>query len=369
MKVKWNKALALLLALAMAFALTACNSGGTSGGTVDTPPPAETPAGASDPAENQPEPEQTPEPVYPMTLVDMAGHEITLEKEVETVALTWRMANDCLLALGAADRMVCVGPLPDFDAIVAPNWVELSGKAGRGTSPDWEVMADLAPDLYINGTNSETLEAGDQLGIPVLAITMEDMDETMEALRLIGKALGLEDRAEMLCDYYDSIMSIPEERLSRLEEELPTFLLLSGEGETVGTPAMMQAQMVAAGGGVNAAAEITSDELWPAAGVEQVFSWDPDYIFMSATADRTAADILGDPAWADLTAVKNGNVYDVPSALHSWEGLGLSPCLGTVWSLLKMHPDLYTEEELDTVVKEFYQTVYGLEADRELLGY
>ena len=369
MKQRCTKLLALLLTLSMLLALTACAGSGdanTPAESAATPAPVTTPAPTPTPAVEEP-----PASEYPMTLADMAGHELTLEEPVETVALTWRMANDLLLVLGAKDRMICVGPLPDFDALVAPNWVALSGLAGRGTGPDWEAMAGLDPDIYINGTNSETLEAGDQLGIPVLAVSLEDAEETMTALRLVGKALGLEERAEELIKYYNDIMSIPAGYLTGIpESELPTFVLLSGEGEQVGVPAMMQAQMVATGGGVNAAADVDDpDDLWPAVGIEQVFSWDPDYIFMSSTADKKAADVLSDPAWADLTAVKNGNVYDVPSDLHSWESLGLVPCIGAVWSFMKMHPGLYSEAEFDQLVADFYKEVYDLDVNREMLGY
>lgn len=374
MKKKGKRGLSLLLSLLLVLSLAACgqkDSATTAAETTETTTSTATTQAAATKAETTAEATTeaaTQAAAYPLTLTDMTGREVTIEK-ADRIAICWYMANDFVLALGAGDRLACIGPYNDFQTLVAPGLTELD-TVGRGR-PDMEKLAALNPDLFIQtASDKENLQACDELGIPAIGIRAETAEETMDVLRLVGKALGLEERAEMLCDYYEEIMSIAADKLKDVkEEEMPTFVLLGSDMGSVGTADMMQAQMIEAGGGVNAARDITSEELWPVVGTEQIFQWDPDYIFLSDTAEYTVEDLVNDPAWADLKAVKEGKVYEVPSKLHAWESLGLSPCLGTVWSLLKMHPDLYTEEELDEVVTDFYKTVYNLEVDRDMLGY
>ncbi len=304
---------------------------------------------------------------YPVTVVDQAGREVVIEEPVESIAICWYMANDFVLALGADDKLVAIGPHDEFQSLVAPRLDEID-TVGRG-KPDMEKLADLDPDLFVHRVSDpDNLAACDALGIDAIAIAPETADETKEALTMVATALGETERAEMLIDLYDSIVDIATQATADVKDK-PTFLLLGKELGGVANDAMMQAQMIVAGGGVNLAADVETNELWPVAGVEQIFAWDPDFIFVSQTAEYTAADLLADPAWADLNAVKAGHVYDVPGKLHNWENLGLAPCLGTVWSMMKMYPDAYSEEEFDKLVVDFYKTVYDLDVTREMMGY
>lgn len=367
---KTKNVLAFLLSAAMMASLVSC--GDTTTTTAASTTAAATTAAVSEaaatPAETTASPETTGAAAGAVTLTDQAGREVTVG-DVKSIAICWYMANDFVLALGAADRLVAIGPHDDFQNLVSPE-LETMDTVGRGR-PDMEKLASLNPDLFVHtASDKENLQACEELGIPALAIAPETAEETLDAFRLVGKALGLEDRAEMLCNYYNQVMAIAKDKLAGVKtEDMPTFVLLGSEMGAVGTKSMMQTQMISAGGGVNVADGVESEELWPVVGTEQVFEWNPDYIFVSSTAEYTVEDVLNDAAWSDLTAVKEGHVYAVPSELHSWENLGLAPCLGTVWSMMKMHPDLYTEEELNTLVKEFYSTVYNLDVDRETLKY
>jgi iron complex transport system substrate-binding protein len=362
---RWRKkGAAWLLAALTAISLTACSSTDSpvTTGAGETTEAVKTTGAEATAAEKTTEENKT------VTVVDQAGRTVTVG-EVDSIALCWYMANDFVLSLRAGDRIAAIGPYDDFQLLVEP---ALSGldTVGRGR-PDMEKMAALNPDLFIHtASDGDNLQACDELGIPAVAIAPETAEETLDALKLVGKALGQEERAQMLCDYYNEIMDIAAKKTADLKEaDKPTFLLLGKDMGAVATNEMMQAQMILAGGGINMAGDMESEELWPVAGTEQIFAWDPDYLFISSTANFTAEDIRKDAAWADLTAVKEGHVYEVPSELHSWENLGLAPCLGTVWSMMKMHPDLYTEEDFDKLVKEFYKTVYDLDIDREILKY
>ena len=348
-----RKLLALILATTMLLSVVGCGS--KSENDIDDSPK-----------------EEATEQAKEVTVTDYLGREVTLG-EVKSIALAWYMADDFPLALGAGDRIVAVGPYDDFHATVCPALKEMDS-VGRG-KPDMEKLAQLNPDLLIHKAyDKETIQACEDMGINVIGISAETSEETLDTLKLVGKALGLEDRANMLCDYYNSIMDIAKDKIKDIKpEDYKSFLYLGKKDGSVADGSMMQAQMVSAGGGRNLAEDIDSKEFWPVVGMEQIFEWNPEFIFLSSSfssgSDVDIESLISDPAWKELQAVKNGNVFVMPSTLHAWENCGLAPCLGTVWSMMKMYPELYSEKEFDKLVEEFYKTVYNLDLDREALGY
>ena len=134
---------------------------------------------------------------------------------------------------------------------------------------------------------------------------------------------------------------------------------------------MLQGKMLELAGAVNCAADLKATELWPTAGTEQIFAWDPDYIFItnSESAVYSAEDILKDPAWSQMKAVRNKHVYVMPAAADSWEFPGVVSTLGIDYMTHIMHPDLMDEQTLVQNVDEFYELSYGRTFSREELGY
>ena len=63
--------------------------------------------------------------------------------------------------------------------------------------------------------------------------------------------------------------------------------------------------MIETAGGVNVTAGFQSDELWTDVNIEQIIAWNPEVIYIPAYADYTVEDILNDPQWAKISAVKN----------------------------------------------------------------
>ena len=83
---RMNKLLALLLAVIMVASFAACGN-----------EPAPTP---------DPEPAPTPAITYPLTVTDMAGREVTLEKEPERIVSGYYISSSACIALGLSDKMV-----------------------------------------------------------------------------------------------------------------------------------------------------------------------------------------------------------------------------------------------------------------------
>ena len=248
-----------------------------------------------------------------ITIIDQAGREVTVSKEPDSIALCYRVVIRFLLNLELGEKITGIGKSEAFLEEVCPGLKDASC-VGQGIA-DIEALAELAPDLFIHKADDiKTLEAVTALGIPALGITS------------VGD---------------------------------------------VANGNMLQSEMIQRAGGINPAAELKSSELWPTAGTEQIFKWNPDYIFItnSESSKYSPEDILDNPAWSEINAVKTGNVYIMPAEYDSWEFPGIVSVLGTEYIMKTMYPDLVTDKQLEMDAKELYKLAYGKVFTREELGY
>ena len=306
-----------------------------------------------------------------LTIVDQAGREVSVKKDPESIALCYRVAIRFLLSLDQGDRIRGIGKSEEFLEQLQPSLKDCVD-VGKGVA-DIEALAELDPDLFIHkADDTETLEAVEKIGIPAVGIEVETPEDMMVALDLLGKVCGTEEKAGKLREYYESRLEEIEAAVSKLkEDDLPDAIVMGSSPGKVADGSMLQGEMLERAGAVNSAGRMKATELWPTAGIEQIFKWDPDYIFVtgSESAVYSAEDILKDPAWSEISAVRKKQVYDLPAERDSWEFPGPVSVLGIEYMLHIMHPELISEKHLADEVDAFYELSYGRKFTREELGY
>ena len=309
-----------------------------------------------------------------ITVVDMTGREVIIPENVESIAYTYIGLNGYISALGKADKIAAAAYGGDFYRILHPVFENL-GTVGRGEG-DMEALAQLNPDLFIQRSSMDrSINAARELGIPTIGIVSENQDDVTALLSLLGKALGVEERARELSDYFGQLFDMARELAGDIPDEKRKSAVFMGTRiGSVANGDMLQSFMIETAGGVNLAKDVKSiitEGVWPVIGTEMIFNWNPDFIFISnhAASNYNVETLMSEPAWAELTAVKTKQVYRLPSELDSWELPGLSSALGPLWMLSAMYPDKFNREQLDAQVREFYKKAYNLDVTPELLGY
>ncbi len=304
-----------------------------------------------------------------LTIVDQAGREVEVKKDPQSIALCYRVVIRFLLNLDQGDKITGIGKTEDFLQELQPSLANCMD-VGKGVA-DIEALAELKPDLFFHkASDRDTLQAVEEIGIPAVGIDVETPEEMITALDLMGKVCGAEEKAEQLIRYYNKKLDKTEKLVASVKEKKTAVLMGSSIGK-VADKTMLQGEMIRRAGGLNCAEELEASELWPSAGAEQIFSWDPDYIFItgSESANYTAEDILKDPAWSEMKAVKQKHVYVMPAKADSWEFPGIVSVLGTDYMIHKMYPQLLSDEQLKQNVEECYQLSYGRTIERSKLGY
>ena len=293
-------------------------------------------------------------------LTDQLGRAVTLEQTPQRIVSGYYISSSALIALGLEDKLVGIEAKANkrpIYSLSAPALIDLPN-VGTAKEFDLEGCIALNPDLVILPAKlknaAETLE---QLGIPVLLVNPESGEQLEQMIALLGQATGTQERAEELLDF---IAGQRENLETLLAEAEKPRVYLAGNSALLSTAGanMYQSDMMVLAGGENVAAEL-SDTYWAEISYEQLLAWNPEYIVLASDASYTVEEVLADPNLADCTAVKNGNVLQLPGDAEAWDSPVPSGILGSVWLAARLHGDLLPEARAEEIIASFYETFYG----------
>lgn len=365
-----KKLTSILLALAMVFALTAC-SGGEPQNT-NTPP---APTGSESVTPSQPQ-----ERV--VTVTDMSGDEITVTGEVNSIINLWPAGTSSFFVMGAGDLLSAVavnttGAMDSWVKYFYPNAAEIP--AMGGTSPAVEDIVAKSPDLVI--VHPTTVSAGlpqqiRDMGIPAMNINFSTYEEMIQAYTVLGEVLGGEYQEKLAtwCGAVQDKIADHRELVSSLaDEDKPVVYYIAGQSDdlltTMGVGSIMQ-DWVESNGGIFASTmlELASGNTVTA---EEVFQLDPDIIIVGGVNQHTLmAQLESTAGWKDLSAVKDGRVYNNPYGCFNWDRFGLESLLQLDYALLRIQPELaeqegITEESMVQEIIDFYAYYNGAQMTAE----
>ena len=342
-----NKWLAMLLAVVMVLSFAACGN---------EPAPA-------------PQPEPTTDVTYPVTVKDMAGREVTLEKQPERIVSGYYISSSACIALGLTDKMVGIedkSTKRPIYKLAAPALIDLPN-VGSAKAFDLEACIATEPDLVILPMKQkDTAQTLQEMGIATLLVLPESHEQLIEMFTLIGTATNTVEQAEKLISYYNTKLSAVTELTRDLADDQKPVVYLGSTGDILRTAPreMYQASLITTAGGKNAG-DVLEGSSWTDIDNETFLTMNPDIIviptdnFAVSSPDYTAEDVMNNPTFSDVTAVKNGAVYQMPVGYEAWDSPVPSGILGTLWMLKTLHPELYPAEQFAADVNEFYTVFYG----------
>lgn len=348
-----NKWLAMLLAVVMALSFAACGK---------EPTPA-------------PQPEPTTDVTYPVTVKDMAGREVTLEKQPERIVSGYYISSSACIALGLTDKMVGIedksAKRPIYK-LAAPALIDLPD-VGSAKAFDLEACIATEPDLVILPMKQkDTAQTLQEMGIATLLVLPESHEQLIEMLTLIGTATNSMEKATALIEYYNTKLTAVAELTKDLTDEQKPVVYIGSTSDILRTAPreMYQASLITTAGGKNAG-DVLEGSSWTDIDNETFLTMNPDIIviptdnFAVSSPDYTAEDVMNNPTFSDVTAVKNGAVYQMPVGYEAWDSPVPSGILGTLWMLKTLHPELYPAEQFAADVNEFYTVFYGFSVNEQ----
>jgi iron complex transport system substrate-binding protein len=248
---------------------------------------------------------------YPVTVTDDAGRELTLDAAPERIVSLAPSNTEIVCALGACDRLVGVTDFDDYPAEVA----EIDAVVIAATV-DVELVVDAEPDLVLAAGNELTptpvIEQLDELGLPVLVLYPETLEEVYADITTVGELLGADPEADaIVTDMQDRVDAVVA-AMDGAERPATLYEVFYAEGSTytAGEGSFLAAMLELAG------AEPVTGDAQGLIATEDLVAADPELILLgTASYDAGLADpdaaltaVAARPGWADLAAVRDGAV-------------------------------------------------------------
>ena len=256
------------------------------------------------------------------SFTDSLGREVEVSSYDRTVVLSGSLAEIWQLAGGELYGVT-------DDAYDGRN-LELSDDVnnyGGVQNPSVEsIIADGADFVILSGTianQSKLKDTFDSAGITAAYFDVENFEEYLSVLKICTNITGRDD---LYIENGENIRTEVEAAIQSAQGHAsPDILLLRAisTGMRAKDSSSMTGQMLADLGCVNIADSETS--LLEELSLEAIVRADPDFIFITTIGDSEAglaqyeAELVSNPAWQELTAVKIGNVYILPKDLYHYK--------------------------------------------------
>ena len=319
----------LLLVLLVA----ACSSGGAASPS-SSPAPAQSPSAA--PASETPSEPSASAAHYPLHLVDDDGTALTIPAEPQRIVSLTPAETEILFALGAGDRVV--GKVEDI-ANYPPEAADVP-VVGRFDGVDVEQIVASGADLVLagggGGTPPEAIEQLRSLGITVLVVYAENIDEDLDDIELIAAAVGKPAEGEALVAEmrrkFDAVAALTADL------EKPRVFIETGNQPAIYGIAdnSVYAEMIElAGGQPVTTGSATNWEM----SVERLVTEDPEIILLAdANYGVTVEEVTGRSGWDGITAVRDGAIHPIDDIIVTRPGPRLTE--GLLLLLSTIHPEV-----------------------------
>lgn len=262
------------------------------------------------------------------TFTDDLGREVTLEAAPRRVAALTGSYADIWCTAGGRDTLVASASdaWTDFDLGLGEEVANIGGAMGVSV----EELLAAAPDLVLASTNipsnQEMLPALEAAGVDVAFFSVDTFEDY---LRMLEICTGLTGSPEAYQTYGEAVAEEIEAARARaaaaLEEQGPEKVLYIRAAASVikpkGSSGTVLGEMLADLGCINIADQDQS--LLEDLSMEVILAADPDKILIVLQgADPEPAkaqlegEVLSNPAWQQLTAVREGRVYYMDKDLY-----------------------------------------------------
>ena len=262
------------------------------------------------------------------TFTDDLSREVTLEAAPRRVAALTGSYADIWCTAGGKDTLVASASdaWTDFDLGLGEEVANIGGAMGVSV----EELLAAAPDLVLASTNipsnQEMLPALEAAGVDVAFFSVDTFEDY---LRMLEVCTGLTGSPEAYQTYGEAVAEEIEAARARaaaaLEEQGPEKVLYIRAAASVvkpkGSSGTVLGEMLADLGCINIADQDQS--LLEDLSMEAILAADPDKILIVLQgADPEPAkaqlegEVLSNPAWQQLTAVREGRVYYMDKDLY-----------------------------------------------------
>ncbi|MBY0146159.1 ABC transporter substrate-binding protein [Neobacillus niacini] len=279
---------------------------------------------------------------FPVTITDDANREVTIEKAPETIVSIQTSNTEIAFALGLGDKIIGVS---DYDNY--PPEVEKIEKVGA-QDINAELVLSLLPDMalvtdYHYKTHPDVLQKFEEAGIEVIVVgSAASFEDVYSKIEMIGEAAGSKTEAEeIVTDMKERLQTIKDKAAGAVIDKKKVWVEVSPAPDifTTGQNTFMH-EMLESIQAENAAGD---QEGWVKMTEEEIVKLNPDVIITTYGyyVENPTAGVLKREGWAEVPAIKNGDIFDVDSDTVTRPGPRLIEGVETLAELI--YPEIFKQ--------------------------
>ena len=310
-----------------------------------------------------------------VSFTDSSGRVVEIPATIDRVAPSGAVATMFLSAF-APEKMCTVSGrpsnaqmayLPEELASLPETGQMYGSKATLNLEELLASGAELVIDLgdYKDGIQEDLDALQSQIGIPVIFIEA-NMESMASAFRTLGKVLSMEERGEALGAFVDETMAMAAENKGKIKDKVSVMYTTTADGLGTNAKGSTQAQVLEIVGAENAIiVENVSDKGGGnQINLETAMMADPDVIIFTEESIYKEVSTLS--GWKEMTAVKNGSYYMVPTMPYNWLGNppSMNMLIGVWWLGNLLYPEYYSYSMVDKA-REIYSLLWGYDLSVE----
>lgn len=303
------------------------------------------------------------------TVTDMSGTEVKLPATVDKYAVAWAGITDIVAMYDGVNHLVAYPEKSTSFSMYTNMYPDLKDKIclpDEGISAE-AVLESGAQVVFLKGSDDESLvNKLRESGVAVIDCEFKDYEGLEKVVKLLAYVFGTKEaqaKANEYCKYLDSSVEYVNSKTENLEEDDRVSAIVikdtknySAYGSTRYTGKWVEM--------CGANYSMVNEDAYANVNLtqEQILEYNPDFIFfaMPEQADK----FLEDSTWKELKAVKEGNVFNIPSGLNTWSNSGAESALIFKWAFAKMYPSL--SDDFDAkIVTSYYKTFYNFDISAE----
>ncbi|SDZ35531.1 iron complex transport system substrate-binding protein [Evansella caseinilytica] len=314
----WFSAVGFMLLLLLLFFLSGCSTEQPADSNADDSSSEDQHAQEDELVDAEPEEEET---VYPLTITDLAGREITFERRPERIVSVIPADMEIIYALGGE----VVGRPQATNGTVEPEEAAAVEEIGYPLGINYETIVSLQADLFIGHTrlNVDDVSTLQALELNVILSQGDSMDDIKNLIHMYGDLLDRKAEANALIA--DIEKQVADITAVQREEPVKVLILFGTRDETMAAlPQSLAGNLFELAGAENISAGLPHLDNYPTyaqLSLERILEADPDAIYFMAHGDAEEAkqrfemEMSANPAWNNLNAVKNNNIIVLPHEL------------------------------------------------------
>ncbi len=252
----------------------------------------------------------------------------------------------------------------------------VGGETSGRDNPELLLSLKTPPQLIVKadtGAGYDPVELTRRTGIPVLLVPMRGITVGWEGfdagLRLMGKALGKEPRAEAVIDFFDRETADLKKRTENIEEPKPLVYVggVSYNGSHGFNSSEAGYPPFVLTGTKSPLTEKADDPLLgnrhTMLAKEKILEWNPDVLFLdlgtlTLGTSSGLAELRTDPAYRSLAAVQSGKVFTLfPNTFYF---VNHDAVLANAWFVGKtLYPDRFADIDPKKKADEIFTFLVG----------